>query len=141
MKQRKTTQTWCLRIVLFTLLSGVIPQAISASGNFVHEANQKRHLVWNDTYWQWTVRSPVQLPAAYADGNILFIENLSLGKDIRINIIDSYGQTVYEETIDRLSASSVMVNLDAFPEGEYTLELRNSVGGYLSGNFLIDSLE
>jgi hypothetical protein len=137
MKQKKAIQILYLRTMLVFLLSAIVyPTAFGFE------------LVGNDSTHNWVVvefngewvlqwRSLANIPTAYINENVLVVEDLVEGRDLTVNIIDSDGQVVYEDIINELSSSSVMIVLDTFPGGNYTLELRNSFGGYLSGDFVI----
>lgn len=137
MEQTNLFKTWCIRIVLIIPLISITPLSVLASYKASFELATEAKCIFLNGNWVVVDRTLSQAPTAYVDTNTLFVENIVVGKDIAISIIDSYGQKVYEDIIIKFSSSSVVIMLDAFPEGAYTLQLTNSLGGYLSGNFII----
>lgn len=91
--------------------------------------------------WKGAKRTfPSIIPfTASINGFALYIENSRPDCDLTIQIIDGFtGQTVIEEAVPKTDASYIVIPIDALPDGNYTLEIRNVFGGYIYGGFIIE---
>lgn len=117
-----------LRIALFAiLLSGLSMQRIYASS----EAKKNLPL---DGHWEsYASRSLSPTPTASYDSQSIYIENPSPSCDITITITSSTGEEVYRQTFPESQTVYMIIQIGNLPLGQYTLQMTNSQGKYLTG--------
>lgn len=121
-----------LRIALFAiLLSGLSMQRMygfsKATENFPLEG-----------YWESNVsRSLSPTPTASYDSQSIYIENPSPNCDITITITSSTGEEVYRQTFSESQTAYMVIRIGNLPLGQYTLQMTNNQGNYLTGVFEI----
>ena len=72
--------------------------------------------------------------SASIDGSLLHIQCTSPTVDITVCIIQN-GMIVHQETIPATDTNHILVDLTNYVEGVYTLDLTNSAGGHVWGEF------
>lgn len=120
-----------LRMALLAiLLSGLSMQSIYAFS----EATKNLPL---DGWWGDLARSLSPTPTASYDSQAIYIENPSPNCDITITIISNTGEKVYRQTFSELQTAYMVIQIGDLPSGQYTLQITNEQGNYLTGTFNI----
>ena len=84
-----------------------------------------------------TVRSLVQPVQVFITDTFLKVNfNASLGT-ISLFVYDETGSVVYRQSVNTYAGQQIRIDITAFEEGEYTIELVNSQNEYLCGSFEI----
>jgi hypothetical protein len=78
-----------------------------------------------------TTLSPV---SASIDGSLLHIQCTSPTKDVTVRLIQN-GVTVYQATVPAAGTDHIWIDLSGYAGGMYTLDLTNSEGGHVYGDF------
>ncbi|MCD7901338.1 MAG: DUF3244 domain-containing protein [Bacteroides sp.] len=87
-------------------------------------------------------RSLIQnLPKAFLHSSYLSIYDLPLNTTVRITIKNNNGGILYEQEVLKTTTFPFEILLDHFSDGNYILELRNPLGGYLYGYFTLYSMD
>jgi len=66
--------------------------------------------------------------------NVSFIENLG---NLSVSVYDENGSCVYQSNVNTNVSHSLFVNTVSFEDGEYTICVTDSFGGYLIGSFTL----
>lgn len=121
-----------LRIALFAiLLSGLSMQRMYGFS----KATENIPL---DGRWKSNVsRSLSPTPTASYDSQSIYIENPSPNCDITITITSSTGEEVYRQTFSESQTAYMVIRIGNLPLGQYTLQMTNNQGNYLTGVFEI----
>ena len=91
-----------------------------------------------DGYWQSCAsRSLSPTPTASYDSQSIYIENPSPNCDITITITSSTGEEVYRQTFSETQTTYMVIQIGNLPSGQYTLQMTNKQGNYLTGIFKI----
>jgi|GEM_PF-7027558 Protein of unknown function (DUF3244). len=123
--------------VVLTLSCLMVSQTTIATALSVEEV-----ITFSEDNWQkFVTRSESIIPTAHINGIILTIENPLQNCDITISIKDNEGCTVFEQRYSASVTSYITISLDGFSSGLYTLILRNLSGEYLSGSFMLNTLQ
>jgi hypothetical protein len=72
--------------------------------------------------------------SASIDGSLLHIQCTNSTVDITVRIIQN-GVTVYQDTVPAADTNHIWIDLSGYEEGMYTLDLTNSGGGHIYGDF------
>lgn len=88
-----------------------------------------------DGKWEVKARSLSPIPTASYDSQSIYIENLSPNCDITITIISSIGEEVYCQTFSESQTVYMVIPIGNLPFGQYTLQMTNNQGNYLTGDF------
>lgn len=121
-----------LRMALLAiLLSGLSMQGIYAFS----EAIEKLPL--NGDWESHRSRSLSPTPTASYDSQSIYIENPSPNCDITITVTSSTGEEVYRQTFSESQTAYMVIQTGNLPSGQYTLQMTNNQGDYLTGVFKI----
>ena len=121
-----------LRMALLAiLLSGLSMQGIYAFS----EDTKKMSL--NGRWESNTSRSLSPTPTASYDSQSIYIENPSPNCDITITVTSSTGEEVYRQTFSESQIAYMVIQARNLPSGQYTLQMTNNQGDYLTGVFKI----
>lgn len=121
-----------LRMALLAiLLSGLSMQGIYAFS----EDTKKMSL--NGRWESNTSRSLSPTPTASYDSQSIYIENPSPNCDITITVTSSTGEEVYRQTFSESQTAYMVIQTGNLPSGQYTLQMTNNQGDYLTGIFKI----
>ena len=117
-----------LRMALLAiLLSGLSMQGIYAFS----EDTKKMSL--NGRWESNTSRSLSPTPTASYDSQSIYIENPSPNCDITIT--SSTGEEVYRQTFSESQTAYMVIQIGNLTSGQYTLQMANNQGNYLTGVF------
>lgn len=120
-----------LRMALLAmLLSGLSMQSIYAFS----EATKNLPL---NGRWEVKARSLSPIPTASYDSQSIYIENPSPNCDITITVTSSTGEEVYRQTFSESQTAYMVIQTGNLPSGQYTLQMTNNQGDYLTGIFKI----
>ena len=128
----KTVNLRCVFIILVSTLNVFISHQVIAK-----TMDEKPiHLIPPDHWGGETSRSITIQPAVSAsiDGSLLHIQCTSPTVDVTVCIIQN-GMIVHQETIPATDTNHILVDLSNYVEGVYTLDLTNSAGGHVWGEF------
>lgn len=118
-----------LRMALLTiLLSGLSMQNIYAF------SETTKNLPLNGR-WEVKARSLSPIPTASYDSQSIYIENPSPNCDITITITSSTGEEVYRQTFSESQTAYMVIRIGNLTSGQYTLQMANNQGNYLTGVF------
>lgn len=118
-----------LRMALLTiLLSGLSMQNIYAF------SETTKNLPLNGR-WEVKARSLSPIPTASYDSQSIYIENPSPNCDITITITSSTGEEVYRQTFSESQTAYMVIRIENLTSGQYTLQMANNQGNYLTGVF------
>ena len=121
-----------LRMALLAmLLSGLSMQSIYAF------AEATKNLPLNGRWESNTSRSLSPTPTASYDSQSIYIENPSPNCDITITVTSSTGEEVYRQTFSESQTAYMVIQTGNLPSGQYTLQMTNNQGDYLTGIFKI----
>lgn len=117
-----------LRMALLTiLLSGLSMQT------YMHSL-RLQNLPLNGR-WEVKARSLSPIPTASYDSQSIYIENPSPNCDITITITSSTGEEVYRQTFSESQTAYMVIRIGNLTSGQYTLQMANNQGNYLTGVF------
>lgn len=89
--------------------------------------------------FKWTLgskaRSLSPIPTASYDSQSIYIENPSPNCDITITITSSTGEEVYRQTFSESQTAYMVIRIGNLTSGQYTLQMANNQGNYLTGVF------
>ena len=88
--------------------------------------------------FKWTLGSkskPLSHPTASYDSQSIYIENPSPNCDITITITSSTGEEVYRQTFSESQTAYMVIRIGNLTSGQYTLQMANNQGNYLTGVF------
>ena len=118
-----------LRMALLTiLLSGLSMQNIYAF------SETTKNLPLNGR-WEVKARSLSPIPTASYDSQSIYIENPTPNCDITITITSSTGEEVYRQTFSESQTAYMVIRIGNLTSGQYTLQMANNQGNYLTGVF------
>lgn len=121
-----------LRMALLAiLLSGLSMQSIYAF------SEATKNLPLNERWESNTSRSLSPTPTASYDSQSIYIENPSPNCDITITVTSSTGEEVYRQTFSESQTAYMVIQARNLPSGQYTLQMTNNQGDYLTGVFKI----
>lgn len=89
---------------------------------------------WNNGDYRTTFSFPL---VAYIKNQILIIENSNSSLDLTITIKDFQGNELFSSFVEGNMTSSIKIPIYTLEEGNYILEINNSLGGYALGHFTI----
>ena len=75
------------------------------------------------------------IPTASYDSQSIYIENPSPNCDITITITSSTGEEVYRQTFSESQTAYMVIRIGNLTSGQYTLQMANNQGNYLTGVF------
>lgn len=87
--------------------------------------------------WEVKKRSLSPTPTASYDSQSIYIENPSPNCDITITVTSSTGEEVYRQTFSESQTVYMVIQTGNLPSGQYTLQMTNNQGDYLTGVFKI----
>lgn len=125
MVKGKKMFTWIVCVFFVLIFSGLIVQDLSArTMSGVSLAGW-----WGEGHRSISTTVPV---SAFVNGDILSIQSTSQRSDMVIRILRD-GIILYEVKVLASESDCTMIDLGAFDEGTYTLELTNQWGDHLHG--------
>lgn len=128
MVKNKRLLSWVM--CLLFVFSGLLLQEVSA--------NTKKSI---PLYGGWKEEarsiSPTIPISAFVSDGVLTIHSRTQRSDITI-CISKDGEVLYEETISALNTDCIMIDLNDFDQGVYSVELKNQWDDILWGEFSVE---
>lgn len=131
MKRKEMSINWRMRILFILMWTGFVLQGISASTGGRPIALDGK---WEDN--KRSIFPTIPITASITE-NLLSVQSSSTRSDITIRISNNEA-VVYEKTIPAAKTAYITIELDGEDAGLYRLDLSNSWGDYLSGDFEIE---
>lgn len=100
----------------------------------MHSLRLQKNLPLNGR-WEVKARSLSPIPTASYDSQSIYIENPSPNCDITITITSSTGEEVYRQTFSESQTAYMVIRIGNLTSGQYTLQMANNQGNYLTGVF------
>jgi len=82
--------------------------------------------------------APSQPIEAFQNEDDLELYFLSSLNSLTIKVVNEQDQTVYQKTVNAVAGSSLIIDLQGWASGAYTLAITDGLGGYLEGIFQIE---
>jgi len=82
-----------------------------------------------------TDSQPVEVYQSENDLELYFLSSLS---SLTITVVNEQNQTVYQKTVNVAAGSSLIIDLQGWASGAYTLSITDGQGGSLEGIFEIE---
>lgn len=133
----KTVSLKCICLLLMCILSGFITHPVAGKVMQVNTIDLIPPGGWKGGGGSGAEFMAMLPPvSASIDGSLLHIQCTSPAVDVTVRIIQN-GVTVYLETVPAVDTDHIWVELSDYAGGIYTLDLTNSTGGHVYGNFLL----
>lgn len=128
MVKNKRLFSWVM--CLLFVFSGLLLQDVSAN-------TRKNILLYGS--WEEDARSvsPTNPISAFVGDGVLTIHSRTQRSDITI-CISKDGEVLYEKAISALNTDCIMIDLDDFDQGIYSVELKNQWDDILWGEFSVE---
>jgi len=78
---------------------------------------------------------PIEAFQSEYDLELYFLSSLN---SLTIKVVNEQDQTVYQKTVNAVAGSSLIIDLQGWASGAYTLAITDGLGGYLEGIFQIE---
>lgn len=116
-------------LYVFLVFSSLLLQNVSAGGNGRVPLFGK----WEEIQRSASSTIPI---TAFINDDVLSIHSSTQRSDITI-CISKEGEVLYEEMVPASETGGIMIDLEDFDSGEYSIELKNRWGDCLWGEFRI----